>query len=76
MELRFNPKRIPTTRQSPTSSWMSERIIYVKEIPIENWDEEYEEWEQLCSKYEGQLAELAEENSDKAEHMKTGQSDA
>ena len=37
---------------------VGDRIIHIKEIPIENWDpEEYEEWEQLMlEKYEGRLA--------------------
>ena len=51
--------------------YVGDRIIHVKEIPIESWDpEEYEEWEQLMlEKYEGQLARaVAEGNSDKAEH--------
>ena len=51
---------------------VGDRIIHVKGIPIENWEpEEYEEWEQLMlQKYERQLARaVAEENSDKAEHL-------
>ena len=51
---------------------VGDRIIHVKEIPIENWDpEEYEEWEQLMlEKYERQLANAVDEgNSDKAEHL-------
>ena len=51
---------------------VGDRIIHVKEIPIENWDpEEYEEWEQLMlEKYERQLANAVNEgNSDKAEHL-------
>ena len=51
---------------------VGDRIIHVKEIPIESWDpEEYEEWEQLMlEKYEGQLARAVEEgNSDKADHL-------
>ena len=51
---------------------VGDRIIHVKEIPIETWDpEEYEEWEQLMlEKYEGQLARAVEEgNSDKADHL-------
>ena len=51
---------------------VGDRIIHVKEIPIEYWDpEEYAEWEQLMlEKYERQLARaVAEGNSDKAEHL-------
>ena len=51
---------------------VGDRIIHVKEIPIENWDpEEYEEWEQLMlEKYEGQLARAVEDgNSEKADHL-------
>ena len=51
---------------------VGDRIIHVKEIPIEYWDpEEYAEWEQLMlEKYERQLSRaIAEGNSDKAEHL-------
>ena len=51
---------------------VGDRIIHVKEIPIENWDpEEYEEWEQLMlEKFERRLARaVAVGNSDKAEHL-------
>jgi len=51
---------------------VGDRIIHVKEIPIENWDpEEYEEWEQLMlEKYERQLARAVEDgNSEKADHL-------
>ena len=51
---------------------VGDRIIHVKEIPIENWDrEEYEEWEQLMlQKYQHLLARaVAEGNSDKAGHL-------
>ena len=51
---------------------VGDRIIHVREIPIENWDpEEYEEWEQLMlQKYERQWTRaIAEGNSDKAEHI-------
>ena len=51
---------------------VGDRFIHVKEIPIEKWEpEEYEEWEQLMlQKYERQLAKaVAEENSDKVEHI-------
>ena len=51
---------------------VGDRIIHVKEIPIEKWDpEEYEEWEQLMlQKYERQLAKaVVEGNSEKAEHL-------
>ena len=51
---------------------VGDRIIHVKEIPIESWDpNEYEEWEQLMlEKYERQLARaIADGNPDKAEHL-------